>query len=151
MGASIRLPAWTRPQTSAMYSFSTSRSANCRDSSWSAVAVFAPATPPPDHAARHAVRAARARPGGGARRELAADAAESVDVVQERVDDRATAVSCARVDHHAGRLVGDAEGSAFVEDGKRKVFRHRRRWLGLGQVDREALSGLDGHARAQLR
>ena len=47
IGASMRLPACTRPHTSAMYSFSTSRSWNCRASSWCAVSFLA-ATITPD-------------------------------------------------------------------------------------------------------
>ncbi len=60
-----------------------------------------------------------------ARPENAADARESRDVVEERVDQRAPRVPGGRMDDEAGGLVEDEEVAILVEDGERQV-------LGLG-------------------
>ena len=82
IAASMRRPACTTPQTSAMYSFSTSRSWNCRDSSWCAASFLATTiTPDVPRSSRWTM------PGP----QLAADAAQVGEVVEQRVDQRARA------------------------------------------------------------
>ena len=125
MAASMRRPACTTPHTSAMYSFSTSRSWNCRDSSWCARVVLRD-----DH---HARRAA-IEPVDDARPQLAADAAEIGDVVQQRVDERARGVTRAGMHDHARRLVDDDEVGILVED----LERQRLGCDGSGRGAREA-------------
>ena len=57
-----------------------------------------------------------------ARPRLAANAAQPVDVVQERVDERARRVPGGRVHDHARRLVDDHEVVVLVEDRERERF-----------------------------
>ena len=51
---------------------------------------------------------------------LAADAAQIVDVVQQRVDQRAAGMAGRRVHDHAGRLVDDDEVAILVDDRERQ-------------------------------
>ena len=111
--ASIRRPACTTPQTSATYSFSTSRSWNCRASASCAAIVLGD-----DHHARGAL----VQPVHDARPQLAADAAEIRHVVEQRVDQRARRVAGGRVHDHPGRLVHDDDVGVLVEDGEREIL-----------------------------
>ena len=80
---------------------------------------------------------------------LSADAAEIVDVVEQRVDERAACVAGRRVNHHTGRLVHHDEIAVLVEDRQRKRLgqRHRvdRRWY----LDGDELAGF--HRAVGLR
>ena len=72
---------------------------------------------------------------------LAADAAEIVDVVQQRVDQRAARVAGGRVHDHPGRLVDDDEVGVLVEDRRAAASSGRgRRGDRLGHVDDDALA-----------
>ena len=73
---------------------------------------------------------------------LAADAAEIVDVMEQRVDQRAAVVSGGRMHDHAGRLVDDDEVAILVEDRQRQRFRLRRRLDGSGTSIAIVLPGL---------
>ena len=66
---------------------------------------------------------------------LAADAAEIVDVVQQRVDERAAGMPGRRMHDHARRLVDDDQVVVLVEDGQRQRFGLRRRVDRLRDVD----------------
>src|SRR5262249_11198675 len=80
--------------------------------------------------------------------EFAADTAEIVHVVQQRVDDRAAAVTRPGVHHHAGGLVDHHDVGVLVKDRQREIFGDSSRFQGRGEFDLECLSGLDGRARA---
>ena len=130
IAASMRRPACTTPQTSAMYSFSTSRSWNCRASSWCA-ASFLATTITPD-----VPRSSRCTMPGP---QLAADAAEIRDVVEQRVDERARRVAGAGMHDHAGRFVQHREVGVLVEDVEWKRFARRAvDGVAAGHVDADA-------------
>ena len=74
---------------------------------------------------------------------LAADAAEIVHVVEQRVDERAAGMSRRRMHHHPRRLVDDDEIVILIEDGERQRFGLRRRVDWLWDVDGDVLSRLD--------
>ena len=84
-----------------------------------------------------------------ARAQLAADAAEIIDMVQQRVHQRAAVVSSGRMDHHSRWLVEDYDVGIFVEDGEGQILGDRnagdRRW----QRNREPLPGPHVRARSQ--
>ena len=128
IGASIRRPAITSPQTSATYSFSTSRSRNCRDSSSCAVSCLA-TTISPDVPA--------IEPMDDAGPLLAADAAEIVDMMEERVHQRAAGMAGRRMHDHARRLVDDDQIAILVDDRQRQRFGLRLRLDRLRDVDRD--------------
>ena len=137
------VPAWTRPQTSAMYSFSTSRSWNWRDELLVRGVVLG---------GHHHARRAAVEPVHDPRAQLAADAAQIVHMVEQRVDQRAAGMPGRRVHDHPGRLVETTTSVSSIEDGERQVLRRRRfGWTGLGSVDRERWPARTGVlARAAL-
>ena len=61
--------------------------------------------------------------------DFAADAAQILDVMEQRVDQRAAGVAGGRMHDHAGRLVDDDEVGVVEEDLERQIFRQRRRRL----------------------
>ena len=71
-----------------------------------------------DHHARRAFVEAMHDAGA----QLAADAAEIGDVMEQRVDQRARVVPGARMHHHAGRLVDDDDVGVLVEDVDREIL-----------------------------
>ena len=75
----------------------------------------------------HQPRRAAIEPVHDARPLLAADAAEIVDVMEQRVDQRAARVPGRRMHDHARRLVDDDEVAVLVEDRQRQRFGLRRR------------------------
>ncbi len=76
----------------------------------------------------HHTRRAAIQPVHDARPQLAADAAEIGEVVEQCVHERARAMTRARMNHHACRLVQHGEIRVLVEDVERQCFsRHRRR------------------------
>ena len=121
-------PPCTSPQTSAMYSFSTSRSWNCRGELLVRRVVLGD-----DHQSRRAA----IEPVHDAGPLLAADAAQVVDVMEERVDERAARMPGGRVHDHAGRLVDDDEVAILVEDRQRQRFGLRHRIDRLRDLDRD--------------
>src|SRR5258708_7475482 len=84
-----------------------------------------------------------------ARPKLAADAAEIVYVVQQRIHERAAAVAGGRVYDHPSRLVDHDDVRVLVKDREWKVFGRRGGGSGIRQVDLKRLSGLDRRAGAQ--
>ena len=71
--------------------------------------------------------------------QFAADAAQVVDVVQQRVDQRAVRVARRRVHHHAGRLVDDDDVGVLEEDVERQRLRAAGvAGAGVGNVDRRS-------------
>ena len=102
----------------------------------------------------HQSRRAAIEPVHDARPLLAADAAQIVDMVEQRVDQRAARVAGRRVHDHAGRLVDDDEVGVLIEDraaaapqaaasGRQARGRRRRSvcpvftgWFGLGAACR---------------
>ena len=66
-----------------------------------------------------------------ARAQLAADAAQVVDVVQQGIHHRAAAVAGGRMHDHARRLVDHDHVGVFVEDRQRQVFGDGGRGLRL--------------------
>ena len=95
-----------------------------------------------DQAGRPAIEAVH-----DARTFLAADAAQVVEVMEQRVDERAARVSGRRMHDHAGRLVDDGEIPILIHDGERQRFRLRRRIGRLGDVDGDRLRRLDALIR----
>ena len=91
----------------------------------------------------HQPRRAAVEPMHDARALLAADAAQIVDVMQQRVDQRAARVAGRRMHDHPGRLVDDDEVRVLVEDRQRQRLGLRRRVDRLRDVDRDLLPGLD--------
>ena len=68
-----------------------------------------------------------------ARPQLAADAAEVVHLVQQRVDERALRVARGGMDDHAGRFVDDDQIRILIDDVEVEVFGlRRRRCVGSG-------------------
>ena len=118
IGASMRRPAITSPQTSAMYSFSTSRVAKLARQLFVRRVVLGD-----HHQPRRAAVETMHDPGPL----LAADAAEIVDVVQQRVDQRAARMARRRMDDHPRGLVDHDEVVVLVEDRQRQRFGLRRR------------------------
>jgi hypothetical protein len=53
---------------------------------------------------------------------LAADAAQIVDVVEQRVDERPAGVAGGGMDDHARRLVHDDDVVVLIDDGERQGF-----------------------------
>ena len=133
IGASMRRPACTSPQTSAMYSFSTSRSAKLARELLVRRVVLG------DH---HQPRRAAIEPVHDAGPLFAADAAEIVDVVEQRVHQRAAGVARGRMHDHPGRLVDDDQIVILVDDRQRQRFGPRDRIDRFGHVDRIACPAL---------
>ena len=75
----------------------------------------------------HQSRRAAVEPMHDARPLLAADAAQIVDMMQQRVDQRAAGVAGRRMHDHSGRLVDDDEIAVLVDDRQRQRLRLRRR------------------------
>ena len=71
----------------------------------------------------HQARGAAIEPVHDARPFLAADAAEIVDVMEQRVHQRAARVAGGRMHDHAGRLVDDDDVAVLVDDRQRQRFR----------------------------
>ena len=84
-----------------------------------------------------------------ARTDFAADAAETLDVMQERIDERSAAVPGSRVHDHARRLVQHHHIIVFIHDAQRQGFRFDGRRLRRRYVDRERLTG--AHLRARSK
>ena len=78
------------------------------------------------------------------------DAAQIIDVMKERVDQRSARVSGRGMDHHPGRFVDDDDVFVLVEDGQRQCFRLRHRIDRLGDVDADSLSSLHRLIRLRL-
>ena len=80
----------------------------------------------------HDARRALVEPVHDAGPHLAADAAEVLDVMEQRVDQRAGRIARGRVHHHAGRLVDDDDVGVLEEDLERQILGLRRRGRGSG-------------------
>ena len=78
--------------------------------------------------------------------QLAADAAQVVDVVEQGVDQRAVGVARGRVDDHARRLVDDDDVGVLVDDVERQGLRLRRGRRRGRHVDDHFLLRLDREA-----
>ena len=98
----------------------------------------------------HQARRAAIEPVDDARPPLAADAAQIVHVVQERVDERAARVAGGRMHDHARRLVHDDQVAILVDDRQRQGFRARRRIDRIGNLDGDGLAGLHRQVRLGL-
>ena len=136
IGASMRRPACTTPQTSAMYSFSTSRSCELPRQRLVRAVVLGD-----DHQARRAL----VEPMHDAGSLLAADAAEIVDVMQQRIDERARrrgrrpgARPCRPA---CRRRSGPRPGRGSAAGGLRALAVDGDR---LRNVEGDAIAGLDG-------
>ena len=81
---------------------------------------------------------------------LAADAAQIVDVVQQRVDQRAARMAGRRMDDHPGRLVDDDEVVVLVEDRQRQRFGLRHRVDRRRRIDDDLLAALHRLVRLGL-
>ena len=92
----------------------------------------------------HQPRGALVEPVHDAGSQLAADAAEILDAMQQRIDQRARVVPGGRVHDHAGRFVHDDQIRILVDDRQRDVFGDGGRRRRLGNVDGDAIAGLDG-------
>ena len=57
-----------------------------------------------------------------ARSKSASNTAQVFDVMQQRIDERSRPNACARMNHHACRLVDDKEAIVFKQDLYRNVF-----------------------------
>ena len=77
-----------------------------------------------------------------ARPQLAADAAQVVHLVEQRVDQRALRVAGGGMDDHAGRLVDDDEIRVLIDDVEVEVLGLRDRAARLGNVDGDRLAGV---------
>ena len=91
----------------------------------------------------HQPRRAFVEPVHDARPFLAADPAEIVHVMQQRVHQRAARVSRRRVHHHPRRFVDHDQVVILIEDRQRQRFRLRRRVDQLGHVDGDLLCRFD--------
>ena len=67
--------------------------------------------------------------------QFAADAREGAEAVQQCIHQRARMDSCARVNHHAGRLVDGDHIVIFIKDGERDVFWRGAKWRWVGWLD----------------
>ena len=85
-----------------------------------------------------------------ARPQLAADAAQVVDVVEQRVHQRAVGVAGGRVHDHAGGLVDDHDVGVLVDDVQGKRLRLRGGGRRRGDVDDHLLLRLDRQACLDL-
>ena len=83
----------------------------------------------------HQPRRAAIEPVHDARPLLAADAAQIVDVMQQRVDQRAARVAGRRVHDHARRLVDDDQVVVLVDDRQRQRLGCGAASTGVGNVD----------------
>ena len=85
-----------------------------------------------------------------ARPHFTADAAEVLDVVQQRVDQRAGRVAGGGMHHHAGGLVDDDDIGVVEENFERQIFRQRRRGLRLRQLDADHIAFANVGVRLDL-
>ncbi len=92
----------------------------------------------------HQTRRPAIQPVDDARPAFAADAAQVVHVVQERVDERPAGMTGRRVHDHPRRLVHDDQVSILVNDGQRQRFGARLGIDGVWNVHRDGLAGLHG-------
>ena len=76
-----------------------------------------------------------------ARTLLAADAAQIVDVMEQRVHQRAAGVAGGGMHDHARRLVHDDEVGILIDDGERQRLGGRRRVHRFENLDGDLLSG----------
>ena len=74
---------------------------------------------------------------------FAADAAQIVDMVEQRVDERSARVSRSRVDDHPCGFVDDDHIAILIEDRKRKRLRLRLCLDRLRYFEYDDLPGLD--------
>ena len=88
----------------------------------------------------HQARRAAIEPVHDAGPLLAADAAEIVDVMEQRVHQRAARVAGGRMHDHAGGLVDDDDVAILIDDRQRQRLRLRRRIDRLRHVDGDLLS-----------
>ena len=89
----------------------------------------------------HQAGRAAVEPMDDARPLLAADAAEIVDVVEQRIDERAARVAGGGMDDHARRLVDDDEIVVLIQDGQRQRFGLRLGFDRLGDRHGHVLAG----------
>ncbi len=76
--------------------------------------------------------------------EVAADAGERVEAVEQGVDQGAGVDAGAGVDHHAGGLIDGDDGGVFVEDAERDVFGSGvERWE-VGGLEIDEVAGVEG-------
>ena len=78
---------------------------------------------------------------------LAADAAQTGDVMQQCVDEGTSGVADRGMDDHAGRFVHDHQVRVVVEDGERKRLGDRGR--GYWRRDRQVDDVTDVHGMAR--
>ena len=74
---------------------------------------------------------------------FAADAAQIVDVVEQRVHQRAAGMAGRRMDHHPGRLVDHHEIAILVDDPQREILGFHSRRDRFGHLQGDDLSSLD--------
>ena len=98
----------------------------------------------------HHARRALVEPMHDAGTDFAADAAQVLDVVQQRVDERAGRIAGGGMDDHARGLVDDHDVGVVEQDLERQVFRQRRRRLRLGQLDADDVAFANVGVRLDL-
>ena len=91
----------------------------------------------------HQARRAAIEPVDDPRPLLAADPAQIVDVMEQRVHERAARVAGRRVHHHARRFIDDDQVLVLVDNGQGQRFGTWRRFSRLGDIDRDFLADPD--------
>lgn len=89
----------------------------------------------------HDARCSPIEPVHDARPELAADAAQILHVVKQRIHQRAGRVTRCRMNDHPGRFVDDDEVGILIQDVEGKGFGDRPRRIGRRNVDRDDVAG----------
>ena len=107
-----------------MYSFSTSRSWNCRDSSWCAASFFATTITPDVPRSSRCTMPGRSSPPMPLR---------SLMWWSSALTSVPRGVAGGRMHDHAGRLVDDDDVGVLIEDLERQLLGARRRRARLGQ------------------
>jgi hypothetical protein len=95
-------------------------------------------------------RRAAIEPMDDARPQLASNAAQIRDVVEEGVHERSRCMPCAGVNDHSGRFVDDDNVAVLIEDFQRRRFRLNRRRRRLREVDDNVIAGMHGKIGAHL-
>ena len=122
------------PDTSAKYSFSIDRAANCFESlAWATSFRATRIAPLVSRSSRWTMPGRLSPPGAEARSEAELQGAGQ----------RARPMAAGRMHDHARRLVDDHHVVVLVEDIQRNVFRPRRLAWDVGQSDRNTLVGLE--------
>lgn len=88
----------------------------------------------------HEAGRASVEPMDDSRSQLTPDAAEILNVMQERIDECAPPVTCRRMDNHPRRLVHDDQMRVIVDDRNGKGFRRRFSGTRCGNFQRDDVS-----------